>query len=120
MRISAYVIVAISAFLLTGSLISIVLLLDKGAQSAIENVISNLQEKTLALSTTSIAKQLTSLQAVVDWNLKDYKTGLCCYFVDEDALQHVRDMCSGATAHKSIISRLRGSLLHCQLSCEVL
>jgi len=75
MKVSAYVIVVIVAFLLSGSLISIVLLLDQGAQSAVEKVISNLQEKTLALSTVSIAEELTSLQPVVDWNLKDYETG---------------------------------------------
>jgi len=71
MRISAYFIVFISGILLAGSLISIVILLDNGASSAIEKVIGNLQEKILALSTVGIAEELTSLQPIIDWNLKD-------------------------------------------------
>jgi len=61
--------------LCVGSLLSIFVVVDRGAQSSMEKGISNLQEKTLALSTVSIAELLTSLQPVIDWYLEDYKTG---------------------------------------------
>ena len=76
MGFSAYILVVLSGILLTGSLVSIFVLLDKGAQDTINNVmISNLQEKTVALSSKSLRQELTRVEPIAKFFLLNYETG---------------------------------------------
>ena len=75
MRVSAYSLVAFSGLLLTASIISIVLLLDDGAQRAISKVVGSLQERTLALSVESASREVLKIIPLVEHTLIQYETG---------------------------------------------
>jgi hypothetical protein len=101
MRISSYVLVLISALLLMGSIISIVVLLDSGAQVAINDVIHSLQRKTLGLSVESIKRDVLSVIPILLKQVRVEQTGwfecadmdkldLKYFFEDQHRIQDLR------------------------------
>eukprot|EP00760_Papus_ankaliazontas_P025066 PhM_4_TR2468/c1_g2_i10/m.11114 len=75
MRIPGYVLIVCVALLLAASIVTIVVLLDKGAQDAIDKVVGTLQRKTLELTIESLSREVFAAIPLLQFQLRAARTG---------------------------------------------
>eukprot|EP00760_Papus_ankaliazontas_P025076 PhM_4_TR2468/c1_g2_i3/m.11102 len=89
MRIPGYVLIVCVALLLAASIVTIVVLLDKGAQDAIKEVVGTLQHKTLELTIESLSREVFAAIPLLQFQLRAARTGWDnCATMDATTLQY--------------------------------